>query len=493
MTGLYDLKLVWLSVAVAVLASFTALDLAGRVSAPGGRRTALWLMGGAFAMGTGIWSMHFIGMLAFRLPVPVAYDATLTLLSLAIAIVVSAFALFAMRRTSLDIGTVAGSATLMGLGICSMHYTGMAAMRMSPPIRYDPLLFVASVAIAIAASLAALWIAFHLKQRYTRLAVLGKLGSAVVMGLAITGMHYTGMAAAQFVPGSICRALDSTGGMNSAVLAVLVGTATLGILAAALGLSAMDAHFAQRNAELALSLQQANERLTARTADLARINDDLEQFAFIASHDLQEPLRTTANFALLLRDRYHDRLDDDGREFIGYVVSGVTHMRRLIDGMLLYSRAGVRPGLDARADCGQIVSEALRDLRAAIEESGAIIARGELPAVRADAGQVEQLFLNLIGNAIKFRSAAPLRITIGAVREGDMWQFSVQDNGIGIDPAYADKIFEMFERLHGAGRYPGTGIGLALCRKIVLNANGRIWVESAEGQGALFRFTLPAA
>jgi chemotaxis family two-component system sensor kinase Cph1 len=231
----------------------------------------------------------------------------------------------------------------------------------------------------------------------------------------------------------------------------------------------------------------------ARTADLARINAELEQFAFIASHDLQEPLRTTANFALLLEERYREKLDDDGREFIGYIVSGVTHMRRLIDGLLLYSRAGARPDPAASAVCGAIVGKVLANLRAAIEESGAVVVHGTLPTVRADSGQVEQLFLNLIGNAIKFRSAAPLRVTIGAERDADCWVISVADNGIGIDPRYKDKIFEMFERLHGAGRYPGTGIGLALCRKIVESTDGRIWVESEEGRGAVFRFTLPAA
>jgi signal transduction histidine kinase len=239
--------------------------------------------------------------------------------------------------------------------------------------------------------------------------------------------------------------------------------------------------------------EELEHRVEARTADLARINAELEQFAFIASHDLQEPLRTTANFALLLEERYREKVDEDGREFIGYIVSGVTHMRRLIDGLLLYSRAGARPDPAASAVCGAIVGKVLANLRAAIEESGAVVVHGALPTVRADSGQVEQLFLNLIGNAIKFRSAAPLRVTIGAERDADCWVISVADNGIGIDPRYKDKIFEMFERLHGAGRYPGTGIGLALCRKIVESTDGRIWVESEEGRGAVFRFTLPAA
>src|SRR5713101_7242713 len=162
MIGVYDLKLVVLSVVVAAIASYTALDLAERVSATQGKRSWIWLLGGAFSMGTGIWSMHFIGMLAFKLPIPAAYDVVITALSWLFAIVVSGIALFVVRRPTMTGGNLSAGAALMGIGICLMHYTGMFAMRMSPPIQYDPLLFIASVIIAIAASLAALWIAFNL-------------------------------------------------------------------------------------------------------------------------------------------------------------------------------------------------------------------------------------------------------------------------------------------------------------------------------------------
>jgi len=261
MTGVYDLKLVVLSLIVAIFASYTALELAGRVSQKQGKSSWAWLAGGAVAMGTGIWSMHFIGMLAFHLPMAVAYDAAVTMLSLAIAIVVSGFALFVVRRPALTWQNLTGGAALMGTGISAMHYTGMHAMRMSPPIEYHPPLFIASVIIAIVASLAALWIAFQLRHKHSGLAVLAKHGSAVVMGLAITGMHYTGMAAAQFAPDSICLAVDSTGGMKAAALALTIGIATIGILAITLGISALDAHFAAITAKLAISLQAANEQL----------------------------------------------------------------------------------------------------------------------------------------------------------------------------------------------------------------------------------------
>jgi diguanylate cyclase (GGDEF)-like protein len=259
--GDYDLRLVALSVLVATFASFTALNLAGRVSSGRGSAAWIWLLVGAVAMGTGIWSMHFIGMLAFRLPIPMAYDTPITMLSMLIAIALSGLALLVLRRPVMTMAAVNVGAVLMGVGISFMHYTGMAAMKMSPPIEYDPPIFIASVIIAVAASLAALFIAFQLRQKYSGAAILAKLGSAVVMGLAITGMHYTGMAAARFAPESVCLAADSSGGMENANLAVMIGLATMGILVITLVISAFDAHFAARTAKLADSLQAANEQL----------------------------------------------------------------------------------------------------------------------------------------------------------------------------------------------------------------------------------------
>jgi NO-binding membrane sensor protein with MHYT domain len=261
MTGVYNIQLVALSLIVAVIASYTALELAGRVSQRRGKSSWTWLIGGAASMGSGIWSMHFIGMLAFTLPVATAYDTAATVMSMAIAIVVSGLALFVVRRPILTGRNITAGATLMGVGISAMHYTGMYAMRMSPPIAYHGLLFVASVMIAIVASLAALWIAFQLRQKGFGGAFLAKLGSATIMGLAITGMHYTGMAAAQFAPDSICLAADSTGGMANAAVALTIGITAICILAITLGLSALDAHFASQTTERADSLQAANEQL----------------------------------------------------------------------------------------------------------------------------------------------------------------------------------------------------------------------------------------
>jgi len=225
--------------------------------------------------------------------------------------------------------------------------------------------------------------------------------------------------------------------------------------------------------------------------ELARTNADLEKFVLVASHDLQEPLRTTANAALLLDERHGEKLVGDAKELLGFVVSGVMHMRRLIDSLLVFSGIGAKPAVIAATDCRAVLTDVLAHLRAVIEESGAIVDYGPLPVVKADPAQLEQVLMNLISNAIKFRGGGALQIQVEAHRDDSDWIISVADNGIGIKPAYADKIFEMFERLDT--RYPGTGVGLAICKKIVESNNGRIWVESQEGRGAKFSFTVAAA
>jgi signal transduction histidine kinase len=231
-------------------------------------------------------------------------------------------------------------------------------------------------------------------------------------------------------------------------------------------------------------------RVEERTAELSKINAELQRFAYVASHDLQEPLRNAASFARLLDTRYKDRLDADGREFLQYIVSGVTHMRELVDGLLFHSRLGV-PLQPVPVDCEALLARVLTHFRATIAESGATVTHDPLPVVHADAGQLEQVFANLLSNAIKFRGADPLRVHIGAEARSGEWVLSFRDNGIGIDPRYAGLVFEMFERLHGQEQFPGTGMGLAICRKVVENHHGRIWVDSEEGRGATFVFTLP--
>lgn len=200
-----------------------------------------------------------------------------------------------------------------------------------------------------------------------------------------------------------------------------------------------------------------------------------------------------ANFTQLLADRYRDQLGQEGAEFIAYAVDGATRMQRLIQDLLTYSRVGTRGKSFEPTDCNEVLGAAVVNLQLAIQEAHAVVTHEELPTVMADASQLVQLFQNLVGNAIKFRGAEPPRVHVSAARQGTRWIFSMQDNGIGIDPSFAERIFVIFQRLHSRGEYPGTGIGLALCKKIVERHGGKIRVESELGKGANFLFTIPAS
>jgi light-regulated signal transduction histidine kinase (bacteriophytochrome) len=229
-------------------------------------------------------------------------------------------------------------------------------------------------------------------------------------------------------------------------------------------------------------------------ADLARSNAELEQFAYVASHDLQEPLRMVASYTQLLARRYQGKLDQDADEFIGFAVDGARRMQELINDLLTYSRVGTRLLEVRTVDCGQLVDQVVVDLAAAIADRQASVTRDHLPLVLADPTQLRQLFQNLIANGIKFhRPGALPRVHVSASLNGEGWTFSISDNGIGIEPQYFERIFVLFQRLHGRDEYPGTGIGLALCKKIVERHGGHMRVDSTPAQGTTFRFTLPVA
>ncbi|MEO8205617.1 MAG: PAS domain S-box protein [Chthoniobacterales bacterium] len=229
-----------------------------------------------------------------------------------------------------------------------------------------------------------------------------------------------------------------------------------------------------------------------RTDELARSNAELAQFGYVASHDLQEPLRAVASCVQLLQKRYSGKLDARADEFIEHSVSGIKRMETLINDLLAYSRVGTQAKPLVKTDCSVVVKNVLANLAVAIAESDAVVTHDPLPMVEADTTQLSQVFQNLIGNAIKFRAALPPVIHVGVEKQGSEWKFSVTDNGIGIESQYFERIFEVFQRLHTRVEYQGTGIGLAICKKIVVRHGGRIWIESQPGQGSAFCFTLPA-
>jgi signal transduction histidine kinase len=239
-------------------------------------------------------------------------------------------------------------------------------------------------------------------------------------------------------------------------------------------------------------LVEANRTLARQADELIRTNEELERFAYVSSHDLQEPLRGIISYAKLLARRYTGRLDPEADEFILYMVSEATRMSQLIRDVLLYSRLGQREKKPAPVDCAVLVAQIQRSLGEQITAAQASITHSALPTVLGDSTQIGQVFQNLFANALKFKHAGMCRIHVSAVRNGAFWLFSIQDNGIGIDPLYAEQIFGVFKRLHGREEYPGSGIGLAICKKIIEGHGGRIWVESQLGQGACFYFTLPS-
>ena len=640
MAGTYDTWLVGFSIAIAIIASYATLDLASRLEAAQGRLANFWLVGGALSMGIGIWSMHFVGMLAFRLPVPLAYDIPVTLGSMLPALLAAALALFVMRRRSTGRGALLVSSAVIGLGIVVMHYSGMAALRMAPPIRYDPLLFAASVAVAVAASMAALQLALRLRPAQSVAAALWhKLAGAVVMGLAIAGMHYTGMAAAQFDPQSVC--LASPKGLDPQGLALVVGGGAILIFLLTLALSMFDASLHLRASAIAQAMTQElrdnrarlerseqalreahqdlervirgsplaiytrdangivmswnpaaermfgwredealgqmlrtvppecgaeterlrrrvlsgeefvqaevkrirrdgaaidisstlaplrggsgeirgyiaiaadisarkraeeeihrlNNELEARVAERTRqleaANSELESFSYSVAHDLRAPLRAINGFAALLAEDYAGRaLDVTADGYLRRVRSATERMGHLIDDLLDLARVSRTEVRRENVDLGAMAQSVIAALKSAEPLRSVTFAAAPAAQAQADAGLLHIALENLIGNAWKFTSKREhAKIEFGVELADGQPVFFVRDNGVGFDPAFGDKLFGQFQRLHADHEYEGTGIGLAIVDRIVRRHGGKIWAKGAVGQGALFCFTLSA-
>lgn len=500
LVGHFQTSLVVVSILVAILASYTALSLAGRVTTSQGATAWWWLIGGAFAMGIGIWSMHFVGMLAFRLPIPVGYDVGITLLSFLIAVAASGFALRQVSLPELPPERLLKGAVLMGVGINAMHYTGMAGMRMQPGIQYSPLLFLASVAIAISAAGAALWIAFRLRRDVPRI-VFPRAGAAVVMGFAIAGMHYTGMAAANFLPGSICLAANR--GVSPDGLAIVVIVATFAVLAIALLISVYDARLESRTQTLAISQAIAEERRAllaserSARAEAERLSEMKDQFLSTLSHELRTPLSAILGWSdLLLRAG-----NDEGqlRKGLEIIERNARAQARLIDDLLDMSRiASGKVSLELQSlDPASFIDAAIETVRQeAIAKDIRIEKRFEpgVASILGDLNRLQQVLWNLLSNAVKFSpDGGKVRISLAQV--GQRIEIRVTDNGIGIKPEFLPHVFDRFQQGDASTtrRYGGLGLGLSIVRQLVELHGGTIHAESGgEGKGATFRLLLPS-
>ncbi len=500
LVGYYEAPLVLLSVLVAILASYTALRLAERVRnshVTAGR----WVAGGAFAMGTGIWGMHFVGMLAFRLPMPLGYDLGITLLSWLLPIPVSAIALWQLGQARLSPAQLARCGILLGLGINAMHYVGMAAMRMDPSIVYAPWLVAASVAIAIAAATAALWIGFRLRASASPRVLLYRCSAAVVMGFAIVGMHYTGMAAANFRVDSVCRAAG--GQFTLTQLAALVVLATGAVLTITLLTSMYDARLEARSSVLAISVQTATERQEllererALRLEAERLSALKDEFLATLSHELRTPLNAVLGWAHVLRSRHDEDLVAKGVEIIernarlqARLIDDLLDMSRIVSGHIRLEPEMIEPWT--------VVEAALEAVRpAAFSKHIELVADLDRHCGRvwADPNRLQQVMWNLLTNATKFTPAGG-KVSVSLYCEHGQVIVRVQDSGIGISADFLPHVFERFRQADASTTRTqgGLGLGLAICRQLVELHGGTVEASSEGlGKGTTLTIRVPLA
>jgi NO-binding membrane sensor protein with MHYT domain/CheY-like chemotaxis protein len=474
----YHHWLVLVSVLVAILASYTALTLALRIRVATRQSAPAWLVGGGVAMGIGIWCMHFVGMLALTLPIDIAYNVGVTLLSMVIAIAVSTFALHIASRKQVARTALVSAGFAMGIGICAMHYVGMAAIEITPSIRYDPLWVVISFAIAIAASLAALGVAFSGPRqsgwrRYHRAV------GAVGMGLAIAGMHYAAMVAAQFPVAGVSAATT----VDKSWLAGSVTMITLFVLVATLLLSLVEARGAARAAKMQASLAAAAQ--TSRAKD---------EFLAMLGHELRNPLASISNAVHLLQ---HSETGSAQRQFAQDVIARQSlHLTRIVDDLLDVGRAiAGKISLHRQPiDLHVTVADVLRTLAASGTTANRQIKLEGRPAwVNADRTRIEQVVTNLVSNAAK-HTAAEGQITLRIEALAGAAVLTVVDDGAGMDAETLARAFELFYQAQQGPerRRGGLGIGLTLARRIVELHGGDIEVASGgPGKGASFTLRLP--
>ena len=476
-TGTYDPYLVALSILVAVFASYTALDLGGRVAAARGLARRVWLAAAAITMGGGIWSMHFVAILAFIVPTPMSYDIGLTTLSLVVAMFVTGGGFYVISRHSGSPLRLVLSGIFMGLGIAAMHYTGMAAMRGHAELSYDPLFVALSLVIAIGASTAALWLAFRTTDHLGQ-----KLVAAVVMGLAISGMHYTAMRAAIFTAHSPVHEPQGNSSLDQTSLALAVAGITFIILAFA----SVASLFERKRAEEALRHAQA---------DLARVNrvNTMAELTASLAHEVNQPISAVVTNAYacvrwLARDPPNL---EEARAAAMEIVKDGTRAAEIISRIHLLFKKGTpqRELLD--------VNELIREMLVLLRTEAARFAisvrtdlAADLPEVMGDRVQLQQVMMNLISNSIDAMNGVDgtRELAIKSQRaENEHLMVSVSDSGVGLPPEQANQIFNAFftTKVHG------TGMGLSISRSIVASHNGRLWAADNSPRGASFHLILP--
>src|SRR3984957_9327341 len=475
-TGTYDPYLVVLSILVACLASYTALDLSAHVGPARGFARRVWLMAAAFMMGGGIWSMHFVGMLAFIMPTPMSYDIGLTTLSLVIAIIVTGVGLYVISRQSASPLRLVLSGIFMGLGIAGMHYTGMAAMEGHAELSYDPLFVALSLVIAIGASTVALWVAF----RTTDLGQ--KLLAAVVMGLAVSGMHYTGMRAAIFTAHGPVREAQASESLDQTNLALAVAGITFIILAFA----SIASLFERKRAEEALRQAQAELAHVRRVMTLGELTASI-------SHEVNQPLAavlTNGQVCLRLLALETPR-PDEMRAAVERIVRDANRASEVIQRIRALAKRS-EPQM-VSLDINDVIREAIPLVQREVFNHGASLRTelaSALPPVLGDRVQLQQVVINLLINGVEAMvpvTDRPREILIRSQREAGEVHVAVRDSGIGIDSETAERLFSAFFTTKPSG----MGMGLSISRSIIRAHGGRLWVSPNTDHGAAFQFTVP--
>jgi NO-binding membrane sensor protein with MHYT domain len=477
-TGTHDPYLVALSILVAAFASYTALDLGARVGVARGLARRVWLVAAAVTMGGGIWSMHFVAMLAFKMPLAMSYDVGLTILSLVVAIFVTSGGFYVISRQNASTRRFVLSGIFMGVGIVAMHYTGMAALRSPATLSYDPLFVALSIVVAVGASTAALWLTFRTTDLWQR------LGAAAVMGVAISGMHYTAMRAASFTAHGQFYGAPGHAGLDQTHLALVVAGTTFVILAVALVASLSE----QNRAEAAL--RQARE-------DLAHVNRVTTMGALTASlaHEVNQPIAaavTNAQACLNWLAGDTPNLEAARASAMSIVEDGTRAAEIVSRTRLLFTKGSPRREL---VDVNDVIREMIVLLSREITRYGISVRTqlaSHLPRLMGDRVQLQQVMMNLIMNSVDAMKdvdeTRELAITSQHAEDGRL-MVSVIDTGVGLPSQQADQIFYAFFTT----KPQGTGMGLSISRSIVESHDGRLWASDNSPRGACFHVVLPTA